>query len=519
MPRLLSSLAVLSVVTPAVLALPVTTPHAKAPHPVTPSVAHVPLVTTPAPMGSAQGPALRRAALGVGRTATRSFAMVGVTWRHDPAVGDVSVEVQWRQGSRWSSWRGLGDQSDDVPDAGSRDLGPQLRDGTEPLWVGRADGVQARLTTASGIAPSDVRVDLIDPGTSSADADVGRGPRDSAAADEGQPPVLTRADWGADESLRRGNPSYNTTVKVGFVHHTATANDYTLTETPAVIRSIYAYHVKSNGWTDIGYNYLVDRFGRAWEGRYGGITRAVVGAHTGGFNTDSFGTSLIGTFESSPPPAVTLSALERLFAWKLGSYYRDPAATATLRSAGGGTSKYAAGTFHTFAVVSGHRDAGNTSCPGGATYAQLGTIRSAISTLLGTAFVDPTISATRVPVGATTPVTIKATARNAPSWSLDITTPVGTAVRSWTGTASDPIAASWDFTDANGAPVPVGAYLVRLSGRSADGDSALPWSTTVVVGKPQVDKGAWLSPERFSTRFSAPAPAPAPSPAPTEAPD
>jgi hypothetical protein len=505
MARTLSSLAVLGVVTPAVLALPVATPHARTPHPVAPTVAHVHLAVVPPAPGAAQGPALRRTVLGLDPRSTRSFTMVGVTWRHDPAVGAVSADVRWRSTDGWSAWSALGDGSDDVPDAGSHDAGPALRDGTAPLWVGRADGVQARVTTASGIAPRDVHIELIDPGTSSADAGVGTAPRDAASAAEAQPAILTRADWGADESIRQGHPSYNTTVKVGFVHHTATANDYTMDQTPAVIRSIYAYHVKSNGWSDIGYNYLVDRFGRIWEGRYGGITRAVIGAHTGGFNIDSFGTSLIGTFETVAPPAATLTSLEQLFAWKLGSYYRDPAGTATLRSAGGGTSKYAAGVLHIFAAVSGHRDAGNTSCPGDATYARMGTIRSAISGFLGTAFVDPSISAVRVPVGSTAPVSIRAAStRNAPTWKLDIATSLGTAVRSWTGTAADPIAASWDLTDAAGEPVPVGAYIVTLSGTSADGDSALPWVTTVVVGAPQVPKGAWLSPGRFSTRFGAP---------------
>jgi hypothetical protein len=509
-PRLLSSLAVLGVVTPAVLALPVATPHRANPHPVAPSVARVALGSVPAPVTDVQGPALRRTALAVAQTATKGFSTLGVTWQHDPRVGEVTAEVRWRHAGAWSGWRGLGG-SEDGPDPGSRDAALALRDGTAPLWVGHGDGVQVRVTTASGVAPRDVRVDLVDPGTSTADASAGATPRDSAAAVEGQPAILTRADWGADESIRRGSPSYTSTVKVGFVHHTATANDYSEAQTAAMIRSVYAYHVKSNGWSDIGYNYLVDRFGRIWEGRAGGITRAVLGAHTGGFNVDSFGASLLGTFSTTAPPAATLTSLEQLFAWKLGSYYRNPAATASLRSAGGGTSKYAAGTTHAFAVVSGHRDAGSTSCPGDATYARMGTIRAAINTYLGTAFVDPTISATKVPVGAKTPVTITATSRKSPSWTLDVTTPLGTPVRSWSGAADVPIAASWDFTDASGVPVPVGAYTVTLRGVSSDGDPALPWVTTVVIGKPQVSKGAWMSPEDFSTRFGSPAPEPSPS--------
>ena len=86
---------------------------------------------------------------------------------------------------------------------------------------------------------------------------------------------------------------------------------------------------------------------------------------------------------------------------------------------------------------------------------------------------------------------------------------------SWTGTAADPIQASWDFTDASGAPVPIGAYVVKLTGTSADGDTALPWSSTVMIGQPQVPKGSWMSPGGFSTRFGSPAPAPAPTGSPS----
>src|SRR4051812_14424665 len=105
MPRLLSSLAVLGVVTPAVVALPVATPHASSPHPVAPSIARVALVSAAGEADAAQGPGLRRLALRAQRTATRSFRMIGVTWQHDPAVGDVSVDVQWRHGSTWSAWK------------------------------------------------------------------------------------------------------------------------------------------------------------------------------------------------------------------------------------------------------------------------------------------------------------------------------------------------------------------------------------------------------------------------------
>jgi uncharacterized protein with LGFP repeats len=108
-----------------------------------------------------------------------------------------------------------------------------------------------------------------------------RSPRSTAHAEEPAPAIISRAQWGADESIRTEAPSYRPTVRVGFVHHTASSNDYTADQAAAVMRGIYAYHVKSNGWSDIGYNYLVDRFGRAYEGRAGGLDRFVVGAHTG----------------------------------------------------------------------------------------------------------------------------------------------------------------------------------------------------------------------------------------------
>ena len=119
--------------------------------------------------------------------------------------------------------------------------------------------------------------------------------------------------------MSRRAPSYGT-VKTGFIHHTVNTNNYTAEQVPSLLRGIYAYHTQSRGWRDIGYNYLVDRFGRIWEGRYGGVTRAVVGAHTLGYNEVSFAMSAIGNFDIARPPAAVLTAYARLFAWKLSLY-------------------------------------------------------------------------------------------------------------------------------------------------------------------------------------------------------
>lgn len=493
MPRLLSSLAVLGLVTPVVVALPVATPSAAAPHPVAPSVRHLTLAAAPAPAGAAVGPALLRRTAAL--TASGRFSTVGVTWRPGRRAEPPVVRARWRSGSTWSAWTVLPDASDDVPDPTGVDRVGAVRPGTAPVWIGWAREVQVTADTAGGLAPQDLRLELVDPGTSA--ADVVRTPPATARAAEPQPVVLTRSQWGADESLRRGTPSYSRTVKAGFVHHTVNANTYSAADVPALLRGIYAYHVKSNGWSDIGYNFLIDRFGRTWEGRAGGITAPVIGAHTGGFNTDTFGTSLLGTYSSVPPPQVTLTALAALLAWKLGAYYRDPLATATLRSAGGGTARYAAGTTHPFEVVSGHRDAGNTSCPGDAAYALIPQVRAAVDDRIGPGFVDPQVSTSTAYVGRSTPIVLTAGITHPATWTVQVSDAAGAPVRTFTGVDATTVRASWDFTDALGLPVPPGVYTMRLVDVDAAGRSGLPYTAEIRYRVPAFAKGSWLRPDGF----------------------
>ncbi|MBC7375639.1 MAG: N-acetylmuramoyl-L-alanine amidase [Frankiales bacterium] len=337
--------------------------------------------------------------------------------------------------------------------------------------------MQVRLDVLAG-RPRDVGVELVDPGTSPAD-DRRSGPQAVAFADAARPEIITRAQWGADESIRRGNPSYNPTVKVGFVHHTASSNNYTPDQAAAMVRGIYAYHVKSNGWSDIGYNYLVDRFGRAYEGRAGGLDRYVIGAHTGGFNTNSFAVSLLGDFTTVPPSSDTVAMTANLLAWKLGSAYRDPKGTAVLTSAGGGASKYPAGAKVTFDVISGHRDAGSTSCPGNTTYARLPGIRDQVLAKLGPAFVDPAVNQSDFAQASPGPVTVTARTLGAVSWTATALDAKGTELRTVTSTEPS-VNFSWDLTTADGRSVPPGSYAVRLTGVNGQ-NRALTYSAEVVV--------------------------------------
>ncbi len=113
--------------------------------------------------------------------------------------------------------------------------------------------------------------------------------------------IYSRKQWGANERMRDRSSLHYFEVHAGFVHHTVNANAYTRAEVPGILRSIYAYHTQSLGWSDVGYNYLVDKFGRIWEGRAGGVDRPVVGAHTLGYNDWSFAMSAIGNYETVGP--------------------------------------------------------------------------------------------------------------------------------------------------------------------------------------------------------------------------
>jgi uncharacterized protein with LGFP repeats len=232
------------------------------------------------------------------------------------------IWLRARTDDGWSGWREV-EPAADGPDANTAEYrrservysdGQWLDAGTTEVQI-RVDqpassGTSGPSTSAlSGTAPSTaatpqsgVQAHLITPdmtatpGTEAPRAGV-------ATAATARPAIVSRKGWGAVESLRRASPDYSSTVKAAVIHHTVQTNRYAPSESAALVRADYLYHVRSRGWNDIGYNFLVDRYGRVFEGRYGGITRAVLGAHAGGFNTYTTGVALLGTFSAGRPPA------------------------------------------------------------------------------------------------------------------------------------------------------------------------------------------------------------------------
>jgi hypothetical protein len=310
---------------------------------------------------------------------TAPFGMVGITWPE--GVAGVTAKVRVQRDGQWTDWQPMQIEDEHGPDPS--DPEGIERAGTEPLWVGNATGVQASAVTASG-AVSDAKVVLIQPGVLSSDSEEPGGPVEAASsrAPYPMPLMVSRKRWGADERLRAHNgascvrPKYTSTVLAAFVHHTADRNDYTRTQVPAMVRAMYAYHVKSRGWCDLGYNFLVDRFGRVFEGRYGGAQLPVLGAHTSSFNANSFGVAVIGNFEQTAPPPAMLESTARVIAWKLDANYRSPLATVVLDG----------NRLHT---VSGHRDTKATACPGTQLYNKLGWLKQRVNTLMSGSFSTP----------------------------------------------------------------------------------------------------------------------------------
>ncbi len=402
---------------------------------------------------------------------TKNFSLVGVTWdANKVTTGDVKVMVRVRETGTWSEWQALGG-NDDTPDADSAEaLGSKRRAGTEPLLTGGADGVQVRVDTADGRAPADLQVSLVDPGTSPGDAALDAGtPAAVASAETGAPALITRAQWGADESIAKP-VLRNSNIKVMFVHHTATTNSYSGTAAAAAqVRAIYAYHVKSNGWYDIGYNFLVDNAGTIYEGRKGSIDEMVMGAHTEGFNTDTMGVSALGNYDIAAPPAAVLSSIGRVAAWKLGRQGFEPSSKTVLTAGGGTTSKYAAGTTVTLPRISAHRDVGKTACPGRYLYAQMASIRSTASSLVSqypplmTAAMTSEAASPRTATWGGGSVAFSANLGANRPWSVTVQSMCSlTPIMTYAGTAGR-ISATWDLRTSTGEWAAPGVYAVRYS--------------------------------------------------------
>ena len=204
-------------------------------------------------------------------------------------------------------------------------------------------------------------------------------PAAASAAPTGATRVLTRQDWAADESLMRWVPRYYP-VQKAVVHHTVT--DDGGTNISATIRSIYYYHAVTRGWGDIGYSYLVDKFGNIWTGRQGGD--GVEGGHAYGWNKGSIGIAAIGTYSTAQPTPAMVGAIANIIAMKFTQFGIQPFGADQFTHQEQAPDGSWANVTSSPPNVQGHRDCnyiqsqygGQTACPGNALYGQLAAMRS-----------------------------------------------------------------------------------------------------------------------------------------------
>ena len=344
------------------------------------------------------------------------FNMLAAQWR-----GNGAVLYRVHRGTGWSAWRPA--PSDD------------------PDWTGAADRVQFR---TSGDVTRLRAYELW--------SRVTRAPV-RALSTASSPPIVMRSQWQADEKIVRAKPLIAKTLKLALVHHTAGTNDYTPAQSEAIVRGIELYHVQGNGWNDIGYNFLVDRFGTIYEGRAGGITRDVIGAHSQGFNTGTVGISLIGNFQSTAPPKAMQDALVKLLAWRLDVAHVDPLSTVAYTS--GGNAKFKAGKVVTLNAISGHRDTYFTECPGAAAYALLPAIAKRVAATGLPKIYGPTVTGV---LGG--PIRFQARLSAASAWTVSVADAHGTAVAHGAG-HGDLVDWTWQ------SPLKKGGYVWTIAAPNA----------------------------------------------------
>ena len=382
-------------------------------------IAAVLLLAAPAAAHAADGSIWSRdVSLGAARspaavTSAKEFDLVGVHWR-----GSGRVAFRTRSGSgAWSPWRAAAPETEDRPDPGAPERTRAGWTVGSPWWAPGSTRLEVR--TAGRVTR--VRAWFVR-------SPAARVPIRQVAF-TGSPKIVPRSGWKADEKIVRSAPRYAPVLRFAVVHHTAGSSSYRPEESAAIVRGIELYHVKANGWNDIGYNFLVDRYGQVFEGRGGGMQRNVIGAHAAGFNSGSVGIAVLGTYSGKAPTAEAESALAKLLAWRLDVGHVDPASSAMIESAG--RPAY-------LKAVSGHRDAGSTACPGNALYARLGQLREVALTTGLPKLYDPRLAGR---LGRF--VRFSARLSQPLAWTVTVKGPDGARVADRSGTG-DRISWFWD---------------------------------------------------------------------------
>jgi len=320
---------------------------------------------------------------------TDEFQTIGVTWPEGADAAALEPQVRVMTDGEWSGWVELG-QEDEAPDAGTADAENAVRDGTEAMWVGDAEAIQLSFAATADGGPDDLTLVLVGSeevplpaddrivGEAEAEADgemvVQTATMSAVPLADSAPAlqIVTRAQWGARAQVC--TPDVASRLVGAVVHHTAGSNTYsTQGEAMQQIRNDQRYHIEGRGWCDLGYNFVVDKWGNIYEGRADSLTKPVIGVHAGGFNTGTVGVSMLGTY-GAPPPAATQRSVAQIIAFRLGPYGVRAQDSMSYYTGTGENSKYQNQTV-ILRRVFGHRDVAYTTCPGDGGYGALPAIR------------------------------------------------------------------------------------------------------------------------------------------------
>jgi hypothetical protein len=280
------------------------------------------------------------------------FEVIGVRFATGVAPSERIVRMRVRRDGAWDDWRHLHADGAHAPDPTEA---PADGAWTNPLWVGGADGYELELPADA----TDVEVAVV----RETDVVAGYAQVPTVISFASQPAIRPRSAWVARSV---GAIPVADTIVAAIIHHSDNTNDYSLSQVPSIIRGIQAFHIDGQGWSDIAYNFMVDRFGNIWEARAGGVAKAVIGGHSYGHNTRTVGICYIGNLINSSAPPAVVDAISRLVAWKLGLHGTDPRGQVWYTDYDGNTKLLNS--------VSGHKDVRGTACPG-RLYDNLATIR------------------------------------------------------------------------------------------------------------------------------------------------
>ncbi len=402
------------------------------------------------------------------QTDLRPFSMFGVTWKGGLPNEDTVVEARWRSKGKWSAWTEL--HVDPAPGEGGRP-------GTEPQWVDSADAAAVRVLSTSNASPRDLSLTLVDASTSTASASNSSSTPSGSidvtpAATVDKPAIILRSAWGAAASDSCDSPRYGSTTRGAVIHHTAGSNSYSKSESAGIVKATQAYHMQGRDWCDIGYNFLVDKYGQIFEGRAGGIDKPVRAAHSGNdaVNQETMGVSMMGTFSSTEPSAAMKTAVVDLVSWRFAQYNLPAKGTYSL----GGK---------TLNRIAGHRNVVSTECPGAKAYAWLsasGGLRDRVAGVLADGGTPPV---TTVPSGlastGSTPTSLTF------SWNA---VPDAPMYRIQLSTSSSMSNATYHrFTDTTGTITGLKAntkYYAKVRTIKTDGTNISNYSSAVSVTTP-----------------------------------